>query len=192
MADWKLFDNGEFDAVAFNALYSELIFHYPMMGNWQAIIRADMTDAIAWAKTKTGYAGAVPDFITHLECATLSEDTKTPAIALHPVLVTPEISLDMARVTTMLDFNALILIRGDEPNDLSIILDTYVLALAALWLQAPSATLFDGYHASAMTVGGNRREISFIALGEEDAPRIIKGKYLRTAQVGFQTSFECG
>lgn len=191
MPDWKLWDNGEFDAVAFNALYSELIFHYPMMSNWQAIIRADMTEAIAWAKAKTGYTGDVPDFITHLECATLSEDTKTPAIALHPVLVVPEISADKARITTALDFNALILIRGDEPNDLSIILDTYILALAALWLQAPSSSLFANYHASAKTIGGNRREITSIGLGEEDAPRIVKGKYLRTALIGLQTSFEC-
>lgn len=176
--------------MAFDPAYTELIFHYPLCANLEAIIRADFADALAWAKTKNGCTGTTPTFVVHLQCADISEDTLTPAVAIHPTVIEPEVSLDRARITTQLAVNVMIMISGGEPNELSVKLDTYVLAMAQLWLSAPSAELFAGYHLAAKAIGGNRREIVQIPLGEDDQPKARKGKYFRTALVGLLTSFE--
>lgn len=177
--------------MAFSAAYTELIFHYPLVSNLLSVIRTDFADALAWAKTKNGYAGATPVFATHLQCADLSEDTLTPAIALHPIVIEPELSLDAGRHTVQLAINAMLMLSGGEVNDLSHKLDTYVLALAQLWHSTASGVLFAGYHASARAVGGNRREIVQIPLGEDDQVKVRKGKYFRTALIGLLTSYEC-
>lgn len=176
--------------MAFNPLYTELILHFPLVPNFLGIIRADFADALTWAKTKTLYAGSTPDFAVHLQCSDLSEDTKTPAIALHPLTAQPELSDDY-RIINKLAINAMIMLSGEEPNDLAHALDTYALALAQLWLSAASSELFVGYHASAKRVGGNRREVIEVPYGEDDAPKVRHGKYFRTAIVGLMTGFEC-
>lgn len=176
--------------MAFDPLYPELILHFPLVSNLLAVTRADFADALTWAKGITQYGGVTPDFAVRLQCADLSEDTLTPALALHPLTAQTEFS-DDRRLTNRLAINAMIMLAGDEPNDLAHALDTYALAFAQLWLSASSADLFDGYHISAKSIGGNRRQVVEIPYGEDDAPKVRHGKYFRTAIVGLLTGFEC-
>ena len=176
--------------MAFDPLYAELRLHHPMLVNLLGIIRADGNAALQWAKTQQGYSGSIADFAVYLECADISQDTLTPVVALHATGAEPSRADDVL-LNVPLDFNLMLMISGDEPNDVDKQLSVYVLAMSQLWYSCESSDLFSGYHASAKQIGGNRRAIVGIAYGEDDAPKVRKGKYFRTAILALRTDFMC-